>query len=562
MDRREFILPKLSDREAPKNVDEALRNFDPAHSAVSARAKITSTLAPWTPSASEPWNVNRVNHLFRRAGFGATPTEVSGSLMMTHSAVVDAMLSDTHLAEAALPAKPKHHEDWLTVRPLLSGTVQEFNDQSTRYYYAHQAIRRQWAGAMFQPQTMLREKMVLFWMNHFVTESNKVYYPQTTYRYMEYLRTHAWGNFKQMVKDVTIQPAMLIYLDGYISYRGRPNENYGRELLELFTMGVTDKNGNPNYTETDIKEIARSLTGYTLDMTAEGDNVLQAVYSIAAHDASFKQPFGAPKKNYGLSSSGAAVSDVIDLIFEMRGEQIAWYIAKKLYAFFIYHSPSTATELAVVQEIADLLRSNNWDLKPVLRAILTSAHFFDAANIGAGIKSPIEYVVGALRGFGISSLNDLQSGTITVYTAALEQLLLDPPNVKGWIGGHAWASTTTLPLRNTYYATQLMVLKQLAPSGGTGYDGEMNQAIPFDDTALLAWAKGFSKFSKTFDEFFTELATFISPTMPSEKVKANLILPKLPPNYYEWPSLPEKDRIAPLRTMIRELMLLAEYQLN
>ncbi len=538
------------------------KNFDPAQSAKSARAKITSTLAPWSPNANEPWNVNRVNHLYRRAGFGATPAEVTSALGASHSSVVDALLADVNLSAAKLPAKPRYHEDWLTVKPLLSGTQSDFNAQALRYYYAHQAIRRQWAEAMFEPSTMLREKMVLFWMNHFVIESTKVYYPQTTYRYMEMLRKNAWGNFKQMVKDVTIQPAMLIYLDGYVSYRGRPNENYARELLELFTTGVHDKNGNPNYTETDVKEIARSLTGYTLDVTGEGENVMGAVYNVVAHDASFKQPFGAPKKNYGLASSGAAVVDVIDLIFEHRAEQIAWYMATKLYSNFIYHSPSTPAELTVVQEIADLLRSSNWEMKPVLKAILTSAHFYDAANIGAGIKSPIEYIVGALRAFGLNDVNDLQAGTITVYAAALEQTLLDPPNVKGWLGGRTWASTTTLPLRNTYYATQLLVLKQLAPSGGTGYDGELNQAIPFDDAALLAWAKGFSKFNKTFDEFFTELASFISPTMPSEKVKTTLILPKLPPNYYEWPSLPETDRIAPLRTMIRELMLLAEFQLN
>jgi hypothetical protein len=561
MDRREFILPNVP-KSDPTRTRVDLKNFDPAQSAVSARAKITSTLTPWSPSASEPWNVNRVNHLYRRAGYGATPGEVSSALALSHTNVVDALLSDAHLSAAELPAKPKHHERWLGLRPYLGGEGDKQLAQSNEYYYAHQAIRRQWAEAMFAPDAMLREKMLLFWMNHFVIESNKVYYPQTTYRYMEYLRKNAWGNFKQMVKDGTIQSAMLIYLDGYVSYRGRPNENYARELMELFTMGVTDKDGNPNYTETDIKEVARSLTGYTLDVSGEGEDVMKAVYNVTAHDASFKQPFGAPKKNYGLASSGASVVDIIDLIFEKRGDQIAWYLAKKLYAFFIYHSPTTPAELTVVQEIADLLKSSNWELKPVIKTILTSEHFYDDANIGAGIKSPIEYVVGTLRGFGFNDINELQAGTITVYTAALEQLLLDPPNVKGWIGGHAWASTTTLPLRNTYYATQLLVLKQLAPSGATGYDGEMNQGIQFDDTALIAWAKSFSKFNKTFDEFFNELALFISPTMPSEKVKTTLILPKLPPNYYEWPSLTEQERIAPLRTMIRELMLLAEYQLN
>jgi uncharacterized protein (DUF1800 family) len=563
MDRRAFLAPKVpfgiaAVTSAPRFQNNS--NFDPAPDVRGSRAKITSTLAPWVPSQTEPWDVTRINHLYRRAGFGATPTEVYSAKALVHTSIVDALLSDDHLQPTAMPAKPRHHEEWLTVRPLLGGTVDQQVEQGNRYYYAHNAIRRQWAEAMVQPNVMLREKMVLFWMNHFVVESTKIYYPQTTYRYMEYLRKNASGNFKQMVKDVTIQPAMLIYLDGYISYRGRPNENYGRELLELFTMGVTDKNGQPNYTETDIKEVARSLTGYRLDFTAEGEDTMKAVYDVTWHDASFKQPFGAPKKNYGLASSGANVVDVIDLIFEKRADQIAWYIAKKLYANFIYHSPSTPAELAVVQEIADLLKNSNWEMKPVISAILTSAHFYDTANIGAGIKSPIEYTIGMLRAFGIS-MNELQAGSVAGYSYALEQLLLDPPNVKGWLGGHTWVSTTTLPLRNTYIATQLLVLKQLAAVGATGY-GEMHAPILFDDPALLAWAKGFANFNKTFDAFFAELAAFISPTIPSDKVKTTLILPKLPPNYYEWPSLPETDRIAPLRTMIRELMLLAEYQLN
>lgn len=561
MDRRAFLAPKtpfgLAER-APRY--QTTSTFDPAPDVQGARSKITSTLAPWSPSQAEPWDVTRINHLYRRAGFGATPLEVNSAKMLTHSSIVEAMLSNDHLSASALPSKPAHHEEWLTVRPLLGGTLEQRIEQGNRYYYAHNAIRRQWAEAMFEPGVMLREKMVLFWMNHFVVESTKIYYPQTTYRYMEYLRKNAWGNFKQMVKDVTIQPAMLIYLDGYISYRGRPNENYGRELLELFTMGVTDKNGQPNYTETDIKEVARSLTGYRLDFTAEGEDVLKAVYDVAWHDASFKQPFGAPKKNYGLASSGANVVDIIDLIFEHRADQIAWFMAKKLYANFIYHSPSTPAELAVVQEIADLLKSSNWEIKPVMQAILTSAHFYDTANIGAGIKSPVEYLVGMLRAFGID-VNELQAGSIATYAYAIEQTLLDPPNVKGWLGGHSWVSTTTLPLRNTYVATQLLVLKQLAGSGATGY-GEMHEAIVFDDAALLAWVKGFSNFNKTFDSFLAELAAFISPTMPSEKVMYSLIVQKMPPNYYEWPTLPEEIRIGPVRVMIRELMLLAEYQLN
>lgn len=556
MDRRAFLaqIPSLNPQtsELPRNI-----NFDPAQSAAGSRAQIASTLAPWSPSQSEPWDITRINHFYRRAAFGALPLHAKLGMSLDQHLNE---LFDSKWTGSKLPSPPAHHEEWLMVKPYLGSEVDKQVAQATRYQYAMNAIRRQWAQEMLQEGPGLREKMVLFWMNHWVIESNKVYFPQIVYRYMKYLRENPWGNFKQMVKDITIQPAMLFYLDGYISYRTRPNENYARELLELFTMGVTDKNGNPNYTEKDIKEIARSLTGYRIDFTAE-DEVLKSFYDVTWHDASFKEPFGAQKKNYGLASSGASVVDVIDLIFEHRSEQIAWFMAHKLYQFFIYHSPSTPPELAVVRQIADLLRTNNWEMKPVIRAILSSEHFFDTANIGAGIKSPVEYVIGGLRNFGVDTVNPNQAGTLMVYAFLFEQTLLDPPNVKGWLGGHAWVSTTTLPLRNTSYAVQLTTLRQLTAFGSTGY-GQDHEDIIVDDAMLTAWAKGFASYSGTFDAFFAELAQFISPLMPSDRAKTTIVQPKLPPNYYEWPSLSDTEKIAPLRIMIRELMLLAEYQLN
>lgn len=553
MDRRSFLF---GDRASDAPTSTSLPYF----TSTANRGELPASTSPWTPSAGEPWDVRRINHLYRRAGFGATISEVTSANSKTPSELIDQLLSNEHVSTSAMPPRPAYADQWLEVPPYLGSNLQELQKQQNNYLYAMYAIRRQWTQAMFAPDTMLREKMVFFWMNHFVVESTKVYYPQMMYRYMEYFRRNAWGNFKQMVKDVTIHPAMLLYLDGYISYRGRPNENYARELMELFTMGVTDKNGEPNYTEFDIKEIARALTGYRIQFDAAAPNVVPSIYDKTWHDASFKQPFGAPRKNYGLASSGADVTDVIDLLFEQRADQIAHFMAFKLYQHFVYANPTTEPELLVIEQIAQSLKANNWEVKPVLRELLLSEHFFAEGNIGAGIKSPFEYVVGVTRSFGIQP-TELQAGTLTMYGIALEQVLLDPPNVKGWPGYHQWISTTTLPARNTAVATQWMVLKRLAAAGANGY-GENHTPIELNDDALLVWAKQFANFKGSFDDFLTELSNYLCAIPPTQKAKENVIQPKLPPNYYEWPSLTDQEKIAPLRTIIRELMLLAEYQLN
>lgn len=555
MDRRSFLTAKAPSMKAAA-VNPGSLAFGMADT---KRAMMSQSLNAWSPSANEPWDTQRIKHLYRRAGFGATHAELAQAKTNTPSSIVDAFLADAHLTN--LPAPPKNSELWLEKEPYYGTELFLQTQQQNLYNAATSSVRRQWTHQMFAPQTMFREKMLLFWLNHFVIEANKVYYPQMMQRYMTYFRKHAWGNFKQMVKDVTIEPAMLLYLDGYISYRTRPNENYARELLELFTTGVTDKNGQPNYTEFDIREIARALTGYRIQFDAPAPNVVSSTYDITWHDASFKQPFGAKRENYGLASSGAEVVDVIDLIFEKRAEQIAWFMADKLYRFFIYANPTTTAEANVIDGIARSLIQNNWEVKPVLRELLLSQHFFATENIGAGIKSPFEYVVGMVRSFDIP-VTDLQAGTAMMYGFGLEQYLLDPPNVKGWRGYHTWLSTTTLPLRNTAVASQLLTLKQLQAAGATGFGTEPHHAIAFSDADLLAWAKKFSNYTKSFDAFFDEVAEFLCAMPPSPNAKANLILPKLPPNYYEWPSLTDSEKLSPLRTIVRELLLLAEYQLN
>jgi uncharacterized protein (DUF1800 family) len=520
------------------------------------RAKITSTLVPWTPSGSQPWDVHTIGHLYRRAGFGATISDVNSAKAKTPAEVIDSLLDDSLLSGANLPADPRYSDKWLHVPPYSDpDPLQQQND----YAYANMEIRRHWTVQMAKPSVMFRERMVLFWMNHFVVEAQKVYYPQLMYRYIDYFRRNAWGNFKQMVTDVTIQPAMLYYLDGIQNQSSTgyiPNENYARELMELFTLGVTDKDGNPNYSETDIRELAKALTGYKIDYTAAAPNVLPSKYDINTHDSTFKTIFG-QKKQWGLGSAGVA-DDVISLLFDVRKDQLAWYICSKLYQYFVYHDTSGASERSIISAMAETFKANNWDIKPVLAELLKSEHFFDEANIGAQIKSPYDYSIAQLRSFDIFP-DELQSGSLYYYNYALGQSLLDPPNVKGWPGYHGWISTTTLPYRNIALAGQLLISKSIQAVGVDGY-GNPHTPINLPDANLTTWAKQFGSYTSDFTTFVGDLCNFLCAQSPSATAKAG-VTANFPPNIYEWQNLTDTEKITPLRIMISRIMLLADYQL-
>ncbi len=531
----------------------------------------SSDLSPWSPSTSQPWDVHTINHLYRRAGFGATLSEIGAASKLTTSQVVDALLDDTLLARPTVPPLPTHANDpsvaddkqiapyWLHVPPTdYSNATTEMND----YAYANMKIRSHWAAQMNQPEVMLREKMTLFWMNHFVVEAKKVYYPQSMYDFLSYFRLNAWGNFKQMVSDVTTKPAMLIYLDGILNIGSAPNENYARELQELFTMGVYYKNDltQPNYSQADVEAIAFALSGWSVDPSAPAPNVLPATYNPNNHGTKRVTIYDSTQRIYNLKASGASMDmDLIDHIFDQRGDQIAWYICSKLYQYFVYHDITGASELAIIDAMAATFKNGNWELKPVLTQLLKSSHFFDEANIGAEIKSPHEHLLGLIRTFDIQ-IDELAGGTLYYYAIAGAQELLDPPNVKGWPGYHNWISTTTLPYRNTIIESALLIQGSLAAQGADGY-GATHLPVALTDAMVTTWGKQFVNYSGVFEDMVKEMATYLCAQTPS-LIALTYIKSKMPSNTYEWPTLSDSDKLSGLRQMAKEIMLLADFQLS
>jgi uncharacterized protein (DUF1800 family) len=438
MNRRSFLhndaytmAPRASDATHLK------RNRDgfPAGSPLITNGDLT----PYTPSSSKPWDERRAAHLLRRIGFGPTWDEVSAALTSTPSAIVDAALG------ANLPAAAPG--SWVT------DNLKNPNDNAVRSEYAGYArdMQEWWVNLMLQPQLMLREKMVLFWHNHFVSAFDTVLYPQFMYAQNQLYRQYAFGDFRDLAKKVTIDPAMLIYLDGATSKAGNPNENYARELMELFTLGVgayTD--GTPHYTEHDIVELARALTGWTIH-TPE----LYSEFKPARFDNGNKTIFG-ESANFGTYQGSA---DVIDHIFnqsdrDLNRKRAAVFICSKLYQYFVYDVP----DMAIVSAMAATLESGNWQIGPVLKQLLTSEHFFDENVFGAKIMSPVYFTLGAFRQFKLAapmnranvSVGSPETHDPVTVISYLTQVLFNPPNVKGWLGGRTWISSATIPLRIRY----------------------------------------------------------------------------------------------------------------
>lgn len=368
----------------------------------------TAGLEPFEPTRERPWDYRLAGHLLRRTMLGPKPPEIATAAGMTPAQVVDQLLAD------APPPPPP--DTWVIEPPVQNPTeAQQALNQSRM-----NDLRFWWLKLMLSQGVSLRERMVLFWHNHFATEAQVVQIPQFLYIQNRTLRQNALGNVKDLVKAVTRDPAMLIYLNGNLNRVGSPNENYARELLELFTMGVN------TYTQKDVAEAARALTGWIV-------SGLQPGFAQRRFDTGTKTILG--------RTGAFGDTDVVDIVFDQW--QTAMFICRKLYRLLVYQEPDEA----VVSEMADTLRESQYEIKPVLRKLLLSTHFFDETTMGALIKSPIDLVVGTARMLDIARASPVY---LTGFLGILEQTLLDPPNVAGWPGYRTWISTTTLPQRHAF----------------------------------------------------------------------------------------------------------------
>jgi uncharacterized protein (DUF1800 family) len=363
---------------------------------------------PWAafePTEQDPWDAAKVAHLHRRAGFGATHAEMARDVKDGPKASVDRFFKPRPLTS-----------DAQSILDSLRQGVLDSNDADR--------MKAWWLyRVLFDPDS-LREKLTLFWHGHFATSNRKVNNLPLMLTQNELFRTHALGSFAAFLGAIVGDGAMLVWLDGAGSKKEKPNENFGREFLELFTLGVG------NYLEKDLREAARAFTGWSVEK-GKGE------FHDAAHDGGEKTFL----KQIGSWKS----ADIIRITLEQPAG--ADFLCRKLYRFFVREDVEPAPEL--LRPLAEELRRSDYEIGRVVEVILRSHHFYDAAVRRQRIKSPVELSAGLLRTLEVPR-TDVRLLTLALACERQGQDLFYPPNVKGWDGGKTWLNSSTVLERGNW----------------------------------------------------------------------------------------------------------------
>ena len=475
--------------------------------------KIPTQLKKYVPSTLMPWNTKRAYHVLRRLQYGVNKKELNELLIQNPTDFIDKLIDD------AINKPFVEAPSWIDVVPP-SGDV---SDEARKNYIKENRIRileyrLNWLELM--KTHSFREKMVLFWHNHFVTEIATYKHAPLAHRYLTCLRENCLGNFKDFTHKIGLEYAMLIYLDGTKNRKNKPNENYSRELLELFTMGIG------NYTEDDVKEIARALTGFKVNKSK-----FEVIFEEKKFDNGEKSFLGRTGEfNY---------DDTIDIIFEERSTEIANFICTKIYQYFVYDLPNQS----IIDSLADTFLSHNFEIEPVLRQLLKSEHFFDSEILGAKIKSPVDFILQIQKELNITNLKKKEKLQVK-WLQELGQDILNPINVSGWRGYRSWISTDTLAIR---WNLSDKLLNKKSFESLFDYRELINSMSDPDDPNILA----------------KDLANYFISVELTEKDKDELVtilLSGMPD--YEWNMNLEDDAIIwRLRNFVGHLFQLPEYQL-
>jgi hypothetical protein len=359
----------------------------------------------WFPTADEPWDRKRIAHLYRRGAFGATPADIDRALVLGYSKTLDRLLQGDgdgvdfeFLTEVgrSLKAEPDNFRVW-------------------------------WLRAMLESGHPLREKLTLFWHNHFATSYAKVGSSALMFEQNLTLRKHALGKFRPFLLEMSKDPAMLKWLDSNQNVKGAPNENYAREVMELFSLGVG------NYTEKDIREAARAFTGWHYD-TRPNEDVEEFAFKPDEHDDGMKTVFGKTGNWNG--------DDIVRLCCDQPA--CAKFLVGKLYSFLVSEAPPPKGLLTPLEE---RFRKTDYDIADLVRTMLSSRYFFSRHAYHKRVKWPVEYTLEAIHSL---TPGQVPLGELIRPLAKMGQVLFSPPNVKGWRTGTDWLNSATLLARNNF----------------------------------------------------------------------------------------------------------------
>ena len=424
---------------------------------------------PYLDNFSENWTAKEARHLLKRTSFGITEMLVSEAVSLGLSGTIDQLFDQSPLPEPPLKYRldgtgddeiidpdANYGETWINGLPIpTAASNQEKNkilNSRTRSLYAWSFLQMQNAGIS------IREKLTLFWHNHFVAENVN---PHREFFYINILRTNALGNFKELTKQITIDPNMLLYLSGSQNSNTAPNENYSRELLELFSIGKGDAVGNgdyTNYTEDDVIQMAKALTGWRV-RDLNNPETLTAFFSNNKHTSGEKN-LSHRFNNAVISENGEnEYKDLIDKIFEQ--EECSKFITRQLYIWFVNLEISEEIETHIIEPLAEVIRDHNYEIEPALKILLSSEHFFE--NTFCMIKSPIDLMLSATKSLLLSapttSILEEYEFALILHLAASDvgQSIFHHPDVAGWKAYYqkplyykTWVNNYLLPKRLQY----------------------------------------------------------------------------------------------------------------
>lgn len=472
-------------------------------------------LEPYVPSPSQPWDQYRALHLLKRTMFGAPKQQVDVALSKSPGEVVDILLENKSLpSPPAAWVSEAFERNPLDERPLLN-RIKE--------------LREWWIKLMLDEGMSFRERMTLFLHNTFPIFATKTRFPQLIYSNVNLLRTVAFGNIRELVRQLSSEPGMLYCYEGYLNTKTNNNSTYAKILLENFTVG------SGNYTAQDVTAAAQACTGWTFyPGTAQNTWKPQTYRDMSRYDGSVKTFMG--------KTGAFGVDDITRIIFEQ--EVTAKNFCRKLYREFVYDVPDEN----IVDQLASLLRQNNFELKPVLATLFKSAHFFDSLFVASHVQNPLEYELNLCRTLGISSASSTSIGTMLNNDCSAAGIsLFEPPNVTGWNSHLFWIGFNS-------------ILFRWAKS-----DAIIDGTSGFPKIDVLTYAKKYPDYLDP-DKFIRSLISYHFPTALSV-VQTNTLL-----NYllngaptYEWehiittlPQVAERQ----IRYVLKRMYRMAEIHLS
>ncbi len=463
------------------------------------------------------WTKEQAAHLLRRSTFGPTFQQITNAVAAGMNATV------TNLLQIPATGLPLSYDPNETISTTGSTWINSVYPSDVTSAQLHENARIKSLGAWLMKRintenTTIAEKMCLFWQNHFAATLAPD--ARASYTYHTLIRTHALGNFKQFVKDMTIDPTMLLFLNGATNTLYSPNENYAREILELFTIGKGPQIGPgdyTNYTEEDVAAGAKVFTGYIVEglRSTTLTSVVSTYYDLL-HDQTTKQlsvHFG----NQTIAANGATeYADYIDLIFQQ--EQVAHFICTKLYRYFVNYDITTEVQTNVITIMAQTMLDNNYEILPVLQQLFKSQHFYDIAFRGAIIRNPLEVVFGmfnpsqSVPNFSLATNSDMYI-SMYYYAQTMGQAYGTPPSVAGWIAYYQapafsklWVNSTTIKSR--FDLANYITLYTGIPVNGSnfkvdaltlvnGLSAPNNAVAVIDDLCTVFFPKALSVSQKT-----------------------------------------------------------------